>query len=67
MINADFPAVCLTQFYKKKSGVVVFQQSSRGENMILEILASHEMEQVGSLSPRNKGRLNSRLDFVTSQ
>uniref|UniRef100_A0A665V7J0 5'-3' exoribonuclease 1 n=1 Tax=Echeneis naucrates TaxID=173247 RepID=A0A665V7J0_ECHNA len=28
------------KFYKKKSGVVVFQQSSRGENMILEILPS---------------------------
>uniref|UniRef100_A0A671RYU7 5'-3' exoribonuclease 1 n=1 Tax=Sinocyclocheilus anshuiensis TaxID=1608454 RepID=A0A671RYU7_9TELE len=34
------------KFYKKKSGVMVFQQSSRGENMILEILASQEMEQV---------------------
>uniref|UniRef100_A0AAY5F3K8 5'-3' exoribonuclease 1 n=1 Tax=Electrophorus electricus TaxID=8005 RepID=A0AAY5F3K8_ELEEL len=26
------------KFYKKKSGVVVFQQSSRGENMMLDIL-----------------------------
>ncbi|XP_072524697.1 5'-3' exoribonuclease 1 isoform X2 [Salminus brasiliensis] len=26
------------KFYKKKSGVMVFQQSSRGENMMLEIL-----------------------------
>uniref|UniRef100_A0A9J7ZR42 5'-3' exoribonuclease 1 n=1 Tax=Cyprinus carpio carpio TaxID=630221 RepID=A0A9J7ZR42_CYPCA len=26
------------KFYKKKTGVMVFQQSSRGENMILEIL-----------------------------
>ncbi|XP_037386863.1 5'-3' exoribonuclease 1 isoform X3 [Pygocentrus nattereri] len=26
------------KFYKKKNGVVVFQQSSRGENMMLEIL-----------------------------
>ncbi|XP_059358130.1 5'-3' exoribonuclease 1 isoform X1 [Carassius carassius] len=34
------------KFYKKKSGVMVFQQSSRGENMILEILASQEMGQV---------------------
>uniref|UniRef100_A0A8C1Q185 5'-3' exoribonuclease 1 n=1 Tax=Cyprinus carpio TaxID=7962 RepID=A0A8C1Q185_CYPCA len=34
------------KFYKKKSGVMVFQQSSRGENMILEILASQEMVQV---------------------
>ncbi|XP_048018576.1 5'-3' exoribonuclease 1 isoform X2 [Megalobrama amblycephala] len=34
------------KFYKKKSGVLVFQQSSRGENMILEILASQEVEQV---------------------
>ncbi|XP_068197322.1 5'-3' exoribonuclease 1 [Antennarius striatus] len=30
------------KFYKKKSGVVVFQQSSRGENTILEILPSKE-------------------------
>ncbi|XP_050991492.1 5'-3' exoribonuclease 1 isoform X2 [Labeo rohita] len=34
------------KFYKKKSGVMVFQQSSRGENMILEILANQEMEEV---------------------
>ncbi|XP_030630349.1 5'-3' exoribonuclease 1 [Chanos chanos] len=32
------------KFYKKKSGVLVFQQSSRGENMILEILANQEGE-----------------------
>ncbi|XP_043113971.1 5'-3' exoribonuclease 1 [Puntigrus tetrazona] len=38
------------KFYKKKSGVMVFQQSSRGENMILEILANHEMEQVEDVS-----------------
>ncbi|XP_039532768.1 5'-3' exoribonuclease 1 isoform X2 [Pimephales promelas] len=38
------------KFYKKKSGVLVFQQSSRGENMILEILASQEMEQVEDVS-----------------
>lgn len=30
------------KFYKKKSGVVVFQQPSRGENTILEILPSKE-------------------------
>ncbi|KAM6989495.1 5'-3' exoribonuclease 1 isoform 2-T2 [Tautogolabrus adspersus] len=30
------------KFYKKKSGVVVFQQSSRGENMMLEILHSKD-------------------------
>uniref|UniRef100_A0A8C4E932 5'-3' exoribonuclease 1 n=1 Tax=Dicentrarchus labrax TaxID=13489 RepID=A0A8C4E932_DICLA len=30
------------KFYKKKIGVVVFQQSSRGENTILEILRSKE-------------------------
>uniref|UniRef100_A0A4W5PS22 5'-3' exoribonuclease 1 n=1 Tax=Hucho hucho TaxID=62062 RepID=A0A4W5PS22_9TELE len=30
------------KFYKKKHGVVVFQQSSRGENMILEIIRSKE-------------------------
>ncbi|CAB1317628.1 unnamed protein product, partial [Coregonus sp. 'balchen'] len=29
-------------FYKKKHGVVVFQQSSRGENMMLEIIPSKE-------------------------
>ncbi|XP_060722980.1 5'-3' exoribonuclease 1 isoform X2 [Tachysurus vachellii] len=34
------------KFYKKKSGVVVFQQSSRGENMILEILSSQQGEPV---------------------
>ncbi|XP_056148713.1 5'-3' exoribonuclease 1 [Lampris incognitus] len=27
------------KFYKKKSGVIVFQQSSRGENVMLEILS----------------------------
>uniref|UniRef100_A0A8C7WK24 5'-3' exoribonuclease 1 n=1 Tax=Oncorhynchus mykiss TaxID=8022 RepID=A0A8C7WK24_ONCMY len=30
------------KFYKKKHGVVVFQQSSRGENMMLEITPSKE-------------------------
>ncbi|XP_075935977.1 5'-3' exoribonuclease 1 isoform X1 [Anarhichas minor] len=30
------------KFHKKKSGVVVFQQSSRGENMMLDILPSRE-------------------------
>uniref|UniRef100_A0A674EFM6 5'-3' exoribonuclease 1 n=1 Tax=Salmo trutta TaxID=8032 RepID=A0A674EFM6_SALTR len=30
------------KFYKKKHGVVVFQQSSRGENMMLEITRSKE-------------------------
>ncbi|KAK2895723.1 5'-3' exoribonuclease 1 isoform X2 [Channa argus] len=34
------------KFYKKKSGVVVFQQSSRGENMMLEILPSQEGETI---------------------
>uniref|UniRef100_A0A671WIT7 5'-3' exoribonuclease 1 n=1 Tax=Sparus aurata TaxID=8175 RepID=A0A671WIT7_SPAAU len=34
------------KFYKKKSGVVVFQQSSRGENTILDILPSKEGEAV---------------------
>ncbi|XP_070701631.1 5'-3' exoribonuclease 1 isoform X2 [Pempheris klunzingeri] len=34
------------KFCKKKSGVVVFQQSSRGENMMLEILPSQEEEVV---------------------
>ncbi|XP_060762542.1 5'-3' exoribonuclease 1 [Neoarius graeffei] len=34
------------KFYKKKSGVVVFQQSSRGENMMLEILTSQQGEPV---------------------
>uniref|UniRef100_A0A8C9ZDM8 5'-3' exoribonuclease 1 n=1 Tax=Sander lucioperca TaxID=283035 RepID=A0A8C9ZDM8_SANLU len=32
------------KFFKKKSGVVVFQQSSRGENMMLEILPSQDAE-----------------------
>ncbi|XP_034038909.1 5'-3' exoribonuclease 1 [Thalassophryne amazonica] len=34
------------KFYKKKSGVVVFQQSSRGENMLLEILPTQEEEMI---------------------
>ncbi|XP_062338193.1 5'-3' exoribonuclease 1 isoform X1 [Osmerus eperlanus] len=34
------------KFYKKKNGVVVFQQSSRGENIMLEILPSQEGEPV---------------------
>uniref|UniRef100_A0A8C3GB14 5'-3' exoribonuclease 1 n=1 Tax=Cyclopterus lumpus TaxID=8103 RepID=A0A8C3GB14_CYCLU len=34
------------KFFKKKSGVVVFQQSSRGENMMLDILPSQEGEPV---------------------
>uniref|UniRef100_M4AV83 5'-3' exoribonuclease 1 n=1 Tax=Xiphophorus maculatus TaxID=8083 RepID=M4AV83_XIPMA len=34
------------KFYKKKSGVVVFQQSSRGENMILDILPSQDGETI---------------------
>uniref|UniRef100_A0A8C1ZU06 5'-3' exoribonuclease 1 n=1 Tax=Cyprinus carpio TaxID=7962 RepID=A0A8C1ZU06_CYPCA len=38
------------KFYKKKTGVMVFQQSSRGENMILEILASQELEQVSNVA-----------------
>ncbi|XP_033993069.1 5'-3' exoribonuclease 1 isoform X2 [Trematomus bernacchii] len=32
------------KFFKKKSGVMVFQQSSRGENMMLEILYTEERE-----------------------
>uniref|UniRef100_A0AAX7UB64 5'-3' exoribonuclease 1 n=1 Tax=Astatotilapia calliptera TaxID=8154 RepID=A0AAX7UB64_ASTCA len=32
------------KFYKKKGGVVVFQQSSRGENMLLDILPNQEGE-----------------------
>ncbi|KAM9845283.1 5'-3' exoribonuclease 1 [Aulostomus maculatus] len=34
------------KFMMKKSGVVVFQQSSRGENMMLEILFNQEAETV---------------------
>ncbi|XP_044075764.1 5'-3' exoribonuclease 1 isoform X2 [Siniperca chuatsi] len=34
------------KFFKKKSGVVVFQQSSRGENMILDILPGQGGEAV---------------------
>uniref|UniRef100_UPI003AAF0FFD 5'-3' exoribonuclease 1 n=1 Tax=Centroberyx gerrardi TaxID=166262 RepID=UPI003AAF0FFD len=34
------------KFFKKKSGVVVFQQSSRGENMMLEILSNQEGQPV---------------------
>lgn len=33
------------KFYLKKNGVQVFQQSSRGENLILEILSEDECEQ----------------------
>nr|XP_015216785.1 PREDICTED: 5'-3' exoribonuclease 1 isoform X1 [Lepisosteus oculatus] len=32
------------KFYKKKNGVQVFQQSSRGENMILEIIPEDNVE-----------------------
>ncbi|XP_028282686.1 5'-3' exoribonuclease 1 isoform X2 [Parambassis ranga] len=34
------------KFYKKKMGVVVFQQSSRDENMILDILPSEDGEPI---------------------
>uniref|UniRef100_A0A672GG90 5'-3' exoribonuclease 1 n=1 Tax=Salarias fasciatus TaxID=181472 RepID=A0A672GG90_SALFA len=34
------------KFYKKKSGVVVFQQSSRGENMMLDILSDQDGEKL---------------------
>ncbi|XP_076018261.1 5'-3' exoribonuclease 1 [Genypterus blacodes] len=34
------------KFYKKKGGVVVFQQSSRGENMILDIVPTQDGEPV---------------------
>ncbi len=34
------------KFYKKKCGVLVFQQASRGENMILDIIPSQEGEAV---------------------
>ncbi|KAM3850341.1 5'-3' exoribonuclease 1 [Diretmus argenteus] len=34
------------KFFKRKSGVVVFQQSSRGENMMLEIIHSQDGEPV---------------------
>uniref|UniRef100_H3DJR6 5'-3' exoribonuclease 1 n=1 Tax=Tetraodon nigroviridis TaxID=99883 RepID=H3DJR6_TETNG len=34
------------KFYRKKIGVVVFQQSSRGENTILDILPSNEADTV---------------------
>lgn len=44
------------KFYKKKSGVMVFQQSSRGENMILDILPSHEMVQVEEVAALVLGR-----------
>lgn len=40
----------LVQFYLKKSGVQVFQQSSHGENMMLEILTDeNSKEQVSVL------------------
>uniref|UniRef100_UPI0037E9C2BE 5'-3' exoribonuclease 1 isoform X2 n=1 Tax=Semicossyphus pulcher TaxID=241346 RepID=UPI0037E9C2BE len=42
------------KFYKKKTGVVVFQQSSRGENMMLEIL-------------RNKDEVDVVCDDVSAQ
>uniref|UniRef100_G3PMT1 5'-3' exoribonuclease 1 n=1 Tax=Gasterosteus aculeatus aculeatus TaxID=481459 RepID=G3PMT1_GASAC len=41
------------KFFKKKSGVVVFQQSSRGENMMLNILPGQEGEPVSSLLGRS--------------
>uniref|UniRef100_A0A8C7IW42 5'-3' exoribonuclease 1 n=1 Tax=Oncorhynchus kisutch TaxID=8019 RepID=A0A8C7IW42_ONCKI len=38
------------KFYKKKHGVVVFQQSSRGENMMLEITRSKEEPVCGDVA-----------------
>ncbi|XP_012994610.1 5'-3' exoribonuclease 1 isoform X2 [Esox lucius] len=44
------------KFYKKKHGVVVFQQSSRGENMILEILLEKEEPVCGDVASQVLGR-----------
>lgn len=39
----------LSQFGLKKSGVQVFQQSSHGENMLLEIIAAEDSEELVSI------------------
>ncbi|XP_018595311.1 5'-3' exoribonuclease 1 isoform X3 [Scleropages formosus] len=44
------------KFYKRKSGVVVFQQSSRGENMMLEILNTPEEELCEQVAALTLGR-----------
>lgn len=38
-----------TQFYLKKSGVQVFQQSSHGENMMLEIIVDENSKEQVSI------------------
>lgn len=38
-----------TQFYLRKSGVQVFQQSSHGENMMLEIIADENSKEQVSI------------------
>jgi len=38
-----------TQFYLRKSGVQVFQQSSHGENMMLEIIAGENSKEQVSI------------------
>ncbi|XP_059849758.1 5'-3' exoribonuclease 1 isoform X1 [Hypanus sabinus] len=44
------------KFYLKKSGVQVFQQSSRGENMLLELLPNKEEENVDDVANQELGR-----------
>ncbi|TKS80349.1 5'-3' exoribonuclease 1 [Collichthys lucidus] len=44
------------RFYKKKLGVVVFQQSSRGENTILDIFPSKEVEVCDNVASQVLGK-----------
>uniref|UniRef100_A0A8C5I5A4 5'-3' exoribonuclease 1 n=1 Tax=Gouania willdenowi TaxID=441366 RepID=A0A8C5I5A4_GOUWI len=52
------------EFYKKKNGVVVFQQSSRGENMILDILSDENGETVRSICDNVTVEVLGRSVFV---
>ncbi|XP_067851147.1 5'-3' exoribonuclease 1 isoform X3 [Heptranchias perlo] len=44
------------KFYLRKSGVQVFQQPSRGENMLLELLPKEEEENVDDVANQELGR-----------
>lgn len=68
-----------TQFYLRKSGVQVFQQSSHGENMMLEIIADENSKEQVSIhlltekprtkqkKPRQKNLVIKRLNLLYIQ
>lgn len=66
-----------TQFYLRKSGVQVFQQSSHGENMMLEIIADENSREQVSIqlltknktkkTPQTKKLVIKRLNLLNSQ